>query len=74
GILVGIDEASTPALIAVAAALLLYAGYVARALWWTPRQSAGGSALIGAEDDAPSRPLHDSKRIKVMADYYCDPL
>ena len=74
GRLIGVDEASTPALIAVGGALLLYAGYVARALWWTPRQSAGGSGLLGAADDAPSRPLHESKRIKVMADYYCDPL
>jgi hypothetical protein len=74
GRLIGVEQASTPALIAVACALLLFAGYVARALWWTPRQSAGGSALLGAGDDAPSRPLHDSKRIKVMADYYCDPL
>ena len=74
GRLIGVEQASTPALIAVAGALLLYGGYVARALWWTPRQSAGGSALLGAEDEAPSRPLHKSKRIKVMADYYCDPL
>jgi hypothetical protein len=75
GRLMGFDEVSTPALIAVAAALLLYAGYVARALWWTPRQRSGGVALLGATpDDEPGLPPHESKRIKLMCDYQCDPL
>ena len=61
GRLLTLDEASTPALIAVGAALLLYAGYVARALWWSPRKrgaSAGG--LLGAmPDDKPGLPPHE---------------
>ena len=74
GRLVTLDEASTPALVAVAAGLLLYAGYLARVLWWSPRRSRGG------DDEAVLRPFpeepspHESKRIKVMADYLCDPL
>ncbi len=51
GRLLTLDEASTPALVAVGAALLLYAGYVARALWWSPRKgsgSAGGLARCHA--------------------------
>ena len=75
GRLVGVEQASTPALIAVAAALLLYAGYVARALWWTPRASAGGQCACAVPPTMRRRvPPHESKRIKVMADYYCDPL
>lgn len=73
GRLTPMQDASTAELIAVAAALLLYAGYVARLLWWNPRAPAGGG-LLGATSDAPSRPLHESKRVKVMADYGCDPL
>ena len=81
GRLVGVEQASTPALIAVAAALLLYAGYVARALWWTPRQSGGG-LLGGTSGDAmddwphddPSLHRSSSKRVKLMADYMSEPL
>ena len=74
GRLVTLDEASTPALIAVCAGLLLYAGYVARALWWSPRKRSGGGLLGAMPDDEPGLPPHESKRIKVMADYRCDPL
>ena len=76
GRLLMLDKSSTPALIAVGAALLLYAGYVARALWWSPRKgSASAGGLLGAmPDDKPGLPPHESKRIKVMADYGCDPL
>ena len=76
GRLVTLDEASTPALIAVGAGLLLYAGYVARALWWSPRKgrdSDDGAVLRPFPED-PSLPSHESKRIKVMTDYRCDPL
>ena len=85
GRLVGVEQVSTPALIAATAALLLYAGYVARALWWTPRQSGGG--LLGrtsgdATDanlddwphDDPSLHRSSSKRVKLMADYMSEPL
>ena len=76
GRLVTLDESSTPALIAVGAALLLYAGYLARALWWSPRKGSGSAGgLLGAmPDDEPGLPPHESNRIKVMADYHCDPL
>jgi hypothetical protein len=69
GRLIGIAEVSTPVLVAVGAALVLYAGYVAKALWWRPRQAGSFSAFA-----EPSLPPHESKRIKVMADYQCDPL
>jgi hypothetical protein len=76
GRLLTLDESSIPALVAVATALLLYAGYLARALWWSPRKGGGsGGGLLGAmPDDEPGLPAHESKRIKVMADYRCDPL
>ena len=81
GRLVTLDEASTPALIAVGAGLLLYAGYVARALWWSPRKHGGG--LLGAASenaagdwphDDPSLHRAESNCVKLMADYMCDPL
>ncbi len=75
GRLVGVGEVSTPAFVAVGGALLLYAGYVAKALWWRPRQTSGGSSSFAdAPDAGPMLPPHESKRIKVMADYQCDPL
>jgi hypothetical protein len=78
GRLVTLDEASTPALFAVGAGLLLYAGYVARALWWSPRKGSGSGnddgLLSAMPDNEPGLPPHESKRIKVMADYGCDPL
>ena len=76
GRLVTLDEASTPALVAVGAGLLLYAGYLARALWWSPRKSRNSDedATLDAFPEEPSLPPHESKRIKVMADYGCDPL
>jgi hypothetical protein len=75
GRLAGFGETSTPALVAVAAALVLYAGYVAKALWWRPRKTSSGfSTFASSADDGPPLPPHESKRIKVMADYQCDPL
>ena len=75
GRLAGVGDVSTPALVAVGGALLLYGGYVAKALWWRPRQtSGGGSTFADAADAGPMLPPHESKRIKVMADYQCDPL
>ncbi len=78
GRLTAIDEATTTELVAVAAALLLYAGYVVRGLWWTPRKSASSGWSAGPDadydPDTPARPLHTSKRVKLMADYGCDPL
>jgi len=74
--LLRLDEASTPALIAVGAGLLLYAGYVARALWWSPRKArdSDDGAVLRPFPEEPSLPPHESNRIKVMADYRCDPL
>jgi hypothetical protein len=75
GRLVSAGEVSTPALVAVGGALLLYAGYVAKALWWRRRQTSGGiSSFADALDAGPKLPPHESTRIKVMADYQCDPL
>jgi hypothetical protein len=76
GRLVGVGEVSTPALVAVGGALLLYAGYLARALWWSPRRSRASDdgAVLRPFPEEPSLPPHESKRIKVMADYQCDPL
>jgi hypothetical protein len=76
GRLVGVGEVSTPALVGVGAALLLYAGYLARALWWSPRRSRASDdgAVLRPFPEEPSLPPHESKRIKVMADYQCDPL
>jgi hypothetical protein len=75
GRLVGVGEVSTPALVAVGGALLLYAGYVGKSLWWRPRQTSSGiSAFADRGDAGPVLPPHESKRIKVMADYQCDPL
>jgi hypothetical protein len=70
GRLSGIGEVSKPALIAVAAALLLYAGYVAKALWRRPRETSSSFSAFAE----PALPPHESKRIKVMADHQCDPL
>lgn len=72
--LAGLHEISTPALAAVASALLLYAGYVARTLWWTPRTGGLLGAMSGTAGDAPSLPPYECKRIKVMAEYHSDPL
>jgi hypothetical protein len=86
GRLTSVQDASTPVLIAVAAALLLCAGYVARTLWWSPRKPGGGG-LLGAmandgsandpghwPHDDPSLHRAESKRVKLMADYMCEPL
>jgi hypothetical protein len=72
GRLTSFADASTVEFTAVGAALILYAAYVARTLWWQPRASRGAFSAI--PDDEPSLPPHESKRIKVMADYQCDPL
>ena len=75
GRLVHVQDASTPVLVAVATALLLYTGYVARALWSPPRKPASGfSGFSGPANDQPSLPPHESKRIKVMSEYQCHPL
>ena len=56
--------------------LLLYAGYVARALWWSPRKGrdSDDGAVLRPFHEEPSLPPHESNRIKVMVDYRCDPL
>lgn len=78
GRLTPLSEATTIELAAVGAGLLVYAVYVARTMWWSPRKSANeetSSFDFGATDpDTPSRPLHTSQRIKLMADYGCDPI
>jgi hypothetical protein len=74
GRLTALDQATTTELVAVVAALTLYVGYVARALWWTPRASAFGGVGLASHPYTPSRPLHASQRIKLMTDYGCDPL
>lgn len=76
GRLTPIDKATTTDLVPVAVALMLYAAYIVRSLWWTPRQTAsvGWSSDSDPDSDTPSRPLHTSQRIKLMADYGCDPL
>jgi len=78
GRLTALDQATIVELGAVAAALGLYAAYVARVLWWQPQKQAstGWNSLSDASTapGAPERPLHLSKRIKLMAEYGCDPL
>ena len=76
GHLIPIAEASAPALAAIGAGIVAYAIYVLRRTWWTPRQSSGGfkDGFPGADDGQPSRPLHETTRVKVMAEYQCDPL
>lgn len=75
GRLTPLGDASTVEIGAAAAGLLLYAAYVARTLWWQPRQARSGfTGLSLPTGDEPSLPPHESKRIKVMADYQCDPL
>jgi hypothetical protein len=76
GRLASVGDVSTATLVAVGGALLLYAGYLARALWWSPRRSRASDdgAVLRPFPEAPSLPPHESKRIKVMADYQCDPL
>lgn len=74
GRLTPFGDASTIEIAAVGAALLLYAGYVVRTLWWTPRSSPNTGWSSGEDSEAPSRPLHQSSRIKLMADYGCDPI
>ena len=64
--------------IAVAVALLLYLGYVAKTLWWQPK-TRSPLAAFGAHngdeyDDGPALPPHEGTRIKLMCDYQCDPL
>lgn len=66
-------DASQTELIAVACALLLYIGYLLRALLRTPR-APSTSAFAAFGTDGPALPAHESQRIKVMADYGCDPL
>ena len=66
-------DASQTELIAVACALLLYIGYLLRALLRTPR-APSTSAFAAFSTDGPALPAHESQRIKVMADYGCDPL
>jgi len=64
-----LDEATAVELAAVGAALALYAAFVIRTLWWTPRDKGWS-----AEPSAPGRLLHETSRVKLMADYGCDPL
>ncbi len=73
GRLTALDEASRTELIAVACALLLYGGYLLRALLRSPR-GPSASAFSVFDPDGPALPSHESTRIKVMADYACDPL
>lgn len=74
GRLTALVQATTIELAAVGAALLLYAGYVIRTLWWKPRAPAFGGWSSADEPEAPSQPLYTSTRVKLMADYGCDPL
>jgi hypothetical protein len=76
GRLTPINEATWFEIGAVTAALGFYATYVARTLWWTPKQAESASAdwSFGTDTETPSRPLNTSKRIKLMADYGCDPI
>jgi hypothetical protein len=74
GRLAPLDQATTTQLVAVAATLLLYAGYVTRGLWWIPRAQSAGGVGFASDPDAASRPLHTSKHIKLMTDYGCDPI
>lgn len=74
GRLTSLSEASTIEIAAAAAGLLLYATYVARTLWWQPRQPSRFTGFSLPAGDTPSLPPHESQRIKVMADYQCDPL
>lgn len=73
-----IEQASAVEIAAVSAALLAYAVYVARSLWWSPRQAStgtwGGEDSVYDESDANGRPLHTSSRIKLMAEVGCYPL
>ncbi|HWK33066.1 MAG TPA: hypothetical protein VNR51_05245 [Hyphomicrobium sp.] len=73
GRLTSLADASHAELIAITCALLLYGGYLLRALLQTPR-APSASALAPFDPASPSLPSHESKRIKVMADYGCDPL
>lgn len=80
------DLQQMPAMaIAVAAALLLYLGYVAKALWWQPQAGTTPAAFAAhdsndddeytdAHDAGPALPAHESIRVKLMCDYQCDPL
>ena len=74
GRLTALDQATPFELAAVGASLLLYGGYVARALLWKPSAPAFGGWGSTDEPDTPSRPLHTSTRLKLMADCGCDPL
>ncbi|MFA5899506.1 MAG: hypothetical protein WC829_10380 [Hyphomicrobium sp.] len=74
GRLTPLDQATATELGVVAGALLLYGAYIVRTLWWTPRSPPALGWGSGLDPDAPSRPLHDTTRVKVMADYGCDPL
>jgi hypothetical protein len=69
-----IDEATVLEIGAVVVALMLYAAYVARTLWWMPRRETNADWSLGSDTDTPSRPLNTSQRVKVMADYGCDPI
>ena len=75
GRLTPLGEATAFELGAVGAALLLYAWYVARTMWWTLRKSSAGVWGSSPNDDdvdpepyVPTRPLHTSQRIKLMAE------
>ena len=73
GRLTPLSHASQTELIAVAGALLLYGGYLLRALLSAPR-APSANPFAAFSSDGPSLPPHESNRIKVMADYGCDPL
>ncbi len=73
GRLTPLGDATAIELAAVAAMLLLYGADVVRLLWWTPKSSPA-LGWGGSDPDTPVRPLHECQRIKLMADYGCDPL
>lgn len=74
GRLTALDEATKEELVAVAAALLIYAGYVAYALWSTSDSRSPLASNFAGDPHIPARPLSTSKRVKLRAEYGCDPL
>ena len=74
GRLTALDEATAEEFLAVSAALLLYAGYVARTLWPASGTPSPLVSTFAGHRRVPARPLHTSRRVKLMAEYGCDPL
>lgn len=77
GLLLDWRELATPLLALAGAAFAAHVLYVLKVLYWPAgedRRQSGFAAPSDGVSDEPLRPPHESKRVKVMADYGSHPL